>query len=599
MHSFANLKNLFKNIFFSLRHAFKVSPAARTAMIFIAIILGITPVLSSKALGILVDMLVNNVSNNSAEYGAVFLLLGIYAFINIVPNILYGINHYLGRSAFLRFEEYLNLYTLKKRADIDIANHEDSKFQDLLKRAFNNGHWPIMHVLEQSYGQIRNISFILVGSVLALAIDWKIYLIVIVFSLPQFFLEIKLGATVWGIWSENSRDSRMMGHLENLFLEKTSIIESKLFSNISLFLTKIKNILFAFNTKQIKAEKKRMLLKVVTEIISAIGIVWGLWIIVSGVMNGTTNVGTMIFLIATFTGLGSSISNLLSDFAQMLERNLYVTDIIKVFNTKPIIKISNNPIKVDYTNPPSIEFRNVSFKYPGAKDFVLKNISFSVMPGEKVGLVGMNGSGKTTLVRLLLRIHDVNEGEILINGVDMKKISLEKWWANISVLFQDFTTYKFPVKEAIACGDSSIPLDMDRVKYSAKTSTASDFIENWKNKYDEQIGVEFDGEEPSKGERQKLAIAKSIYRQAKVLILDEPTASVDATSASRIFDNLENMSESQTAILISHNFSTIRKANKIILLSNGQIAEMGKHDELISLNGQYANSFNKQKEGFE
>ncbi len=595
----SNLKNLFKNIKFLYYHSFVSDPWRRSFLVFISITLGLLPLFSSKALGSLVDELISVITSGNTEYGTVIMFLSIYAFVNISPNILNSIFNYLDRVVFYEFSTYLNIMLLRKKTDIDIAHHENSTFQNLLKRAFNSEYWPMINFIEDSYNEIRNVAYIIVGSAMTIAIDWKIYLIIIAFYIPQFLMEIKFGTVMWGLWMDNSGNSRMKSHLDSFFDDKVGIIENKLFSNTKIFIAKIKDILDAFNIKQIKTEKKKMYLRIATESFSAIGIVWGLWIIVSGVVGGSTNVGTMIFLIATFTGLSSSITNMFGSFARTLERNLYVTDMMRVFETKPIIKISDNPVSIDYTNVPSIEFKNVSFKYPSSEEFVLKDVSFKINPGEKIGLVGLNGAGKTTLIRLILRIHDVTEGEVLINGVNIREISLDKWWRNLAVLFQDFVTYKFLAKEAIACGDSEIPLDMNAVIRASEISTSSDFIDTWKNKYDEQIGVEFDGQELSKGERQKLAIAKTVYRRSKILILDEPTASVDAISAGRIFENLENLSNNQSMILISHNFSTIRKADKIILLSGHTVAEMGTHDELMLKNGLYASSFEKQKEGFE
>ena len=213
-------------------------------------------------------------------------------------------------------------------------------------------------------------------------------------------------------------------------------------------------------------------------------------------------------------------------------------------------------------------------------------------------MVGNNGAGKTTLVKLLCRIYDPTEGKILINGIDLRAISMTEWWSYLSVMFQDYATYDFQVKEAIAIGKPSEKLSLAKVKEAADLSQASTFIEEWKGTYDHQLGVEFGGTEPSKGQRQKLSIAKVLYRNAHIMILDEPTASVDAESEAKIFDSLENLSKDTTALMISHDFSTISQCGQIFVLEEGKLIEKGDHHQLMKQDGKYAELYNLQAKRF-
>jgi ABC-type multidrug transport system fused ATPase/permease subunit len=290
---------------------------------------------------------------------------------------------------------------------------------------------------------------------------------------------------------------------------------------------------------------------------------------------------------------------MLSNTARLLERNLYATDIFDVFDQKLVLKYPKNPKKLFFDSAPTITFENVSFKYPGQNKLALQNISFAIKPGQKIGLVGNNAAGKSTLVRLLLRVHDPTEGKITVNGVDLREVDLNEWWNYLGVLLQDFTTYNFTAKESIAVGGSSGEIDINLVKISAEKSTSAGFIEELENKYEHMIGVEFGGIEPSKGQRQKLAIARAFYKGKRLLILDEPTASIDADSADTIFNEIENLPATISAVLISHNFATIKRADEIIVLHEGRIVEKGKHQELLNLNGRYAKAYAKQKKDFE
>lgn len=311
-------------------------------------------------------------------------------------------------------------------------------------------------------------------------------------------------------------------------------------------------------------------------------------------------IGSMIYILRTLDNISSYFVDFISNLSQSLERNMIVGDLLEVFNTKPFIKRSENPVDLDLKNPPDIVFENVSFKYPNQKNekFILKNLNLTLKGGFKIGLVGNNGAGKTTLTKLLCRTYDPTEGRILINGIDLKDIDLDKWWSYLSVMLQDYSSYDFEVRQAIAVGRANIPIDDDLVIKSAKISQASEFIEKWDNQYKSQIGVEFKGVEPSKGQRQKLAIAKTLYRNGFVMILDEPTASVDAQSEAKIFQSLNDLPNNQTSILISHDFSMIKECDHIIVLEDGKLKEEGTHNDLMKNKSLYHELFTIQAQGF-
>jgi ATP-binding cassette subfamily B protein len=242
----------------------------------------------------------------------------------------------------------------------------------------------------------------------------------------------------------------------------------------------------------------------------------------------------------------------------------------------------------------------VYFKYPGSDNFIFNDFSMKILPGEHISLVGINGSGKTTFVRLLLRYYDVSKGEILINGINIKKLSLEEWWSSVRVLFQDFVKYNFTVKDSISLGDISKDNNLDDIIDAGKKSEADSFIDKLPDKYDQQIGKQFSGgTEISGGQHQRLALARVLYRKSFVTILDEPTAAVDASAEEKIFKTLNKQKGKSTIITISHRFSTVRRSDKIFVVDKGTISEEGTHEELMKNSGIYNDLYTKQKKAFD
>jgi ABC-type multidrug transport system fused ATPase/permease subunit len=595
-NSLSNFTDLIKNSWRIGKLTWEQTPWILTLMLISTISIGVLPVFASQALGTLIDTIIKAITLNSID--TVYPALFWFAVFTTLPSLIRVLYRFFDRHLFLRLQDFLDILMLKKRGSFDISQYEDTAFQDKLQRAFNNGNYPIIAVAD---GQLRNIEIIagiIVSSIATIAIDWRVFLIVLVTSIPEFWVEIKYGSKLWSINMKNSYEQRRYQDLRRFFTSRTAVIDGKLSQVGNKFLQEIKKILTSFTDEQLSSESWKSSAKLFTSAFSMIGLFIGTTLIVQESIAGAVAIGTVVFMFQTLSRINGWASAMLSNTARILERNLYVTDIFNILDEKPIMVQPVKPIPFELSNAPTITFENVSFAYPSEPTkMILKDINLTIKPGDKLGLVGNNGSGKSTIVRLLLRIHDPVSGKIMVNGIDLRDINTEDWWKYLGVLLQDFTTYNFTVKQSIAISEQE-NIDQERIEKTAQQSTSVSFIKDLKDTYDHMIGVEFGGIEPSKGQRQKLAIARALYKGTRLLVLDEPTASIDAESTSIIFRELENLDKNTSAILISHNFATIKKADMIVVLKDGEIIEQGTHQELLNLNGNYADAYQKQKSEF-
>lgn len=492
-------------------------------------------------------------------------------------------------------ERKFEVMLIQKKAELDVATHEDPSLNNLFNRVTDQGSWRIKHFADRQFYVIQGLFEVIVASGILLFFNWWVFLVVLIGTLPELFAEIKYGRGNWSLHAGRDELRRKFWEFTWHFNFLPNLVELKIFQNTKNFLNKISDLFKIFHEEEKLVEKRRLTFHLCTLILSQLVIAFSIFFFTTQVVKGVILIGTLVFVLSSVSSFRSSLSGLFLNIGRQYQDSLFVSDVFSMIELKPRLSEKINGVLLDQNKSPEIIFDKVTFRYPGTKEDTLKNFSLKISPGEKIALVGVNGAGKTTFVKLLCRFYDPTEGKITINGHDLRDIDLQSWYYILGVIFQDYAKYHLEVKDAIALGRSSGGLSIDLVKESAQASEADIFIEEWENKYDQMLGKEFTGGvEPSIGQWQKLALAKAFYRNPHVLILDEPTSSIDAVAEAKIFEKLEKTTKERTVIFISHRFSTVRKADKIVVIENGEITEVGSHKKLLDLNKTYAKLFRLQ-----
>jgi ATP-binding cassette subfamily B protein len=566
--------------------------------VLLSLVIAGVPFLQTGIFALLINTLVGRTEEGLSH--AVAVLAALAVALSVLPEMLYALKGYLDRKMCLLMHVHLELRFVERKGRLDIATYEDPKFQDLLTKADERGIFPMLNLLEHQFFNLQSLVGLTAAAVVLAMYDWRVFLLVFAAALPKFVLEAKYGYGVWTIHDANAEKRRQYSHFRSHFSGLSDLTELKLFQNVRYFLDSMRGLLHAFSEEQCRNERKRLLYMLGSVGAAGLAVAIATTSIIYSVIRGELAVGTMLFVLGAIRELQSALSGFFLSLGMQYQHSLFVTDLFKIMDTPPaIVQKANGAVLTE--RAPEIVFEYVSFAYPGTDTLVLKDISLRIRSGEKFALVGVNGSGKTTLVKLICRIYDPTAGRILVNGHDLRDVDLPSWHQQIGVLFQDFADYHFPVKDVIAMGrrNGSPTADMTKVRQAAMMSSSDAFIEEWARQYEQMIGREFtDGIDPSKGQLQKLALARSFYRDARLMILDEPTASIDAEAEARVFEQLEALPEGKTVILISHRFSTVRKADQICVLKDSSIEEMGTHEGLMDLDNTYARLFQLQAAGY-
>ncbi len=497
-----------------------------------------------------------------------------------------------------KFQNVLTRRFMEKLAHLDFSNLENGEVRNLIAKVEDTYLWRLFENLRVINFMIYSIASLILAFFVALRFN-PVYLIALFFlSTPLYFFRAKYGNIYWSIYTKNSKKINYLWYMRYLFTNFNTLSEIKIYNLKSFFLDKTKQI-----QNEVVNQYKKPILKYIFWSTLASFFIPGLVFfflkdfVHQVIFNNKFTLGDFTFFLnAIFTFTGQT-SNLLVNLGSVVENNLYIEDYFKLLNIKNKVISNKNAKRLTKIIPREIKFENVSFTYPGSKKPALININLIINTKQDIAIVGPNGAGKTTLIKLLFRFYDPTQGKILVDGVDLKKINLDDWYRHLGVLFQDFARYYLTVKENIEFGD--INNKKKNVNQALFNAQGNDLLKLPK-KINQILGRWFeDGEEISFGQWQKLAIARALYRNAPILVLDEPTSNIDAQAEFRIFNNLKKTYLKKTLIFISHRFSTVRMADQIYVLENGQIIEQGKHQDLVSQNGTYSKYFKIQKQGYE
>ncbi len=492
----------------------------------------------------------------------------------------------------------VNVMILEKALTLELAHFEDSEFYDKLTQARREASSRPLALVTKTFGLVQNAISLISFSVLLFAFSPWAVAILIIAGLPSFVAEAKFSGDAFRMFRWRSPERRMQLYLETVISREDGIKEVKLFQLGKRLLQRYRDIfsrLFVEDRKlTIRRDSWGFLLGLVST--AALYAAYG-WIVVTTIAGAIT-LGAMTMYLVLFRQGQSAVSAILTSVSGMYEDNLYLSNLYEYLE-QPVPARRGKAVHGPAPER-GLEFENVSFTYDGANEKALDGVSLQIKPGESLALVGENGSGKTTLIKLLTRLYDPTGGRILLDGVDLQDWDVEALRQRVGVIFQDFGRYQFSVGENIGAGDVRHIDDKERWRAAAATGLAAPFIEEMPDSYDTQLGRWFKGgRELSGGQWQKIALSRAFMRSdADILVLDEPTAAMDASSEAEVFEHFRTASSSKMTILISHRFSTVRAAAQIVVIHQGKILERGDHESLLAKDGQYAHLFNLQAQGY-
>jgi len=487
---------------------------------------------------------------------------------------------------------------MEHAATLDLEDFEDAEFQDQLDRARRQTSGR-MTLMTQLFGQAQDL--VTVTSFAAGLILYAPWLIVLLlFALvPAFLGEAHFNAQSYSLDYVRTPERRELDYVRQTAASVETAKEVKIFGLNGFLIDRYRRLATHFYAAHRKLAMRRASWGGLFTAIGTIGYYLAYAYIVWRTLAGQFSIGDLTFLAGSFRRLRNLLEGLLASFSTTASQALYLNDLFSFFEVEPEIFSPERPLPFPQPIRQGFAFEEVGFTYPGADRWAVRNLSFTLHAGEVVALVGENGAGKTTLVKLLARLYDPDEGRILLDGHDLREYDLDALRGNLGVIFQDFVRYNLTAAENIAVGRIAARDDRDRIRQAAMRSQADEVIARLPAGYDQMIGKRFkNGIELSGGEWQKIALARAYMREAEVLILDEPTAALDARSEFEVFKRFKELSKGKTAILISHRFSSVRMADRILVLANGTVEAAGTHEELISQPGRYSELFELQAAGY-
>jgi ATP-binding cassette subfamily B protein len=496
------------------------------------------------------------------------------------------------------FSNHTSIKIMAHAATLDLDQFEDSAFYDKLERARQQtiGRTILLSQVMSQLQDFLTMGFLAAG--LMATNPWLIVLLLVA-VVPAFLGESYFNDKNYSLIRGQTPERRELDYLRYIGASDETAKEVKIFDLSGFIINRFRFLSDKFYKDNKHLSTKRSAWGTFFTIFGSIGYYGAYVVIILKTVSGSLSIGTLTFLAGSFRQLRSLLDGILNRFTAVSQGAIYLRDFFEFFEIKP--KINKTGSIRPFPNPviSGFTFQNVGFRYTNSENWAVRHLNFTLHIGEKLALVGENGAGKTTLVKLLARLYDPSEGVILLDGFDLKEYDLSQLRMQIGVIFQDYLRYQMSFSQNIAVGNINEKDNQDLIKSSARKSLADVLADRLPGKYDQALGRRFnDGIELSGGEWQKIAIARAYMKNAQLLILDEPTAALDARAEYEVFLHFAELTEGKSAVLISHRFSTVRMADRILVLEKGELIEIGAHQELLMQKGRYAELFNLQAMGY-
>lgn len=533
-------------------------------------------------------------------FSNIFGLIIIYLFASVIKLILAGYKDAKQTFQETKMDAYLDILINQKLVELDPATFENSDFQGLIAQI--DGVKGSLQAHLSRFTDLIDALFKFVTAAIVVSVTFPLFApLLLLASIPSFLVWERLRKSSWPYFVEKrSVVVRVSQYVKSLLSQDTTSKEAAIFNTGSVLVKKIKEEQQKYFKGFEKSVNPKIKELIFARLIQFSVFIYTQYLNLGAVFKGVLGIGQFTLVFQQSMNLAFSAEQILNLYSSISVRTKYLDKFYEFMNTKKIIQSPTSPVHFpELPTPAKIEFKKITFRYPGTTRVILHDFNLTIESGEKVAFVGENGAGKTTIIKLLLRFYDVNEGEILINGVNIKEIDIDVWRKHVGALFQDFIKYQFTFQENVTFGNVQQESNASRIDDAVKKSGAESILADLPNAYNQILGKMFDGGiDLSGGQWQKLALARAFYRDAPFLILDEPTSAIDAKAEYEIFQNVQKLEKDKTVIIISHRFSTVRNADRILVLDNGKIIEEGNHQTLMKKKGVYEELFNIQAQGY-
>ncbi len=579
-----------KNIIQTFRFIYSHSPKWTLLHILTSILLGVLPLGLIYLIKLLIDEVTQTLQNPTAGEGfeSLFWIILATGFVFFLNSSINALITYIKEKHVRQIDDLMYEKIQNKASTIDLEYYENPKYHDIIFRAQRESQYRPQQIISGLVQIVQNTISLVIAAIMLTYFNYLIVLALIVATIPGIFVKLRYNENYYRLTKRHTTDIRKIHYFNRILTERPFAKELRLFGLADFFREQFFKLRHNFWNKKERLLGKKTIYEILSHLIAAVAIFGSFAYMTREAIQGAITVGDLVLFFLVIRRGFTFLKSLLDGFSNLYEQNLFLSNLFEFLGLSNKIDTPNQgKDKLKY--PLEISIKNLCFTYPGTKQTILENINMDIPAGKVIAIVGDNGSGKTTLTKLITRFYDPDEGNIFYNDLNLKSLSKEEIFNNVSVLFQDFILYNLSAGENIWFGDIKKAYDTTEISNSAKMADIHNRIERLPRRYKTHLGNLFeDSAELSNGEWQRLAIARAYFRDAGLYILDEPTSSMDPQTEEDIFKKFRELVKGKTAILISHRFTTIQMADYIYVLDNQTVAEEGTHDELLAKNGKYA-----------